>query len=140
MNEGAVFVGPSESVLTPVGEVMALYANHVGGQRLTLEQDENLDITATTIGDEQDLLITTVNLDAVDWSPRDLVITITPPPPAGAIVALTTLTATGYDVASTMTKGSSEAALGANGTLTLSVPPFSVVQASLEAATSEIER
>ena len=138
VNEGAVYVGANRASLTPVGEVMAFYAQHAGGARLMAMQHEDVDVLATLhdAGEgggkgKQVLKITAASLNATVWSPRPLVLSFTPPLPKGTVAATATLTASGFDEHSTFRRVSSSAVVGEDGTLLLSVPPFSVVQASV---------
>ena len=141
VNEGAVYVGPFGASLTPVGQAMALYADHAGGARLNATQHEDLDVLATLHeggegggggGGGATMLITVVGLDATAWRPRPVVVALDPPPAKGTTAAVVTLTASGFDERSTFSRATSSAAVGEDGTLSLTVPPFSIVRASVE--------
>ena len=132
VNEGAVAVGPFSAELTPVGRVMALYARHQDGVRLALPaaaSGGDLDVVATLSNGV--VRATVANLNAVGWVPIALELTLSPPPATGTVVSIDTLEATGFDKGSTFGPNSGTTSVGENGTFTISVPPFSVVQATL---------
>ena len=160
VNEGAVAVRAWSSELTPVGRVMAVYARHAGGARVALPaaaSGGDLDVVATVTTDHTDhtdhtdntdtdtdtdteeggkaevvtVTVTVANLNAVGWAPYALELALLPPPPAGTAVSVDTLEATGFDVGSTLVPSTRATVVGANGTVALSVPPLSVVQATL---------
>ena len=133
VNEGAVYVGPFGTSLTTVGETMALYAEHAGGTRLNATQHEDLDVLATLHEAEKasTLLITVAGLNATAWRPRPVVLNLDPPLPEGTSATVVTLTASGFDERSTFARSTSSALVGKAGTLSLTVPPFSVVRASV---------
>ena len=112
---------------------MALYAEHAGGTRLNATQHEDLDVLATLHEAEKasTLLITVAGLNATAWRPRPVVLNLDPPLPEGTSATVVTLTASGFDERSTFARSTSSALVGKAGTLSLTVPPFSVVRASV---------
>ena len=138
INEGAIFVGPFGSQLTPAGEVMAMMARHAGGALASASmQDDDLDVLATvhrsTHAAAGTVLITVTNLVAEDaLGPKPCLFTVdgsTPPPKQ--IVQVTLLEASGFAQNSTFHRATSSVALTEGGALELSVPPFSLLQFSL---------
>lgn len=135
VNEGAIQAHPFNSTLTPVGQVMALYAQHQGGARVDLPPGSfggDLDTTAS-LSAGGDLLVTVANLNAVGWTSYNVDLTLRGWR-GGAAAALTVLRASGFDAAATFDSARASAAVSASGVLSLSVPPFSVVHARVAAS------
>ena len=88
--------------------------------------------TARGVNSHRPALITVASLNAEDWRPRTLTLTLDPPPPTGTAAAVVTLEATGFDERSTFARVVSSAVVGEKGALALTVPPFSVVRASVK--------
>merc|ERR1712039_130905 len=64
INEGAISVKPFRTSLTPVGQVMELYAQHQKGTRIVtsiVNEDGNLNVLATLHGDRK-VIMTVANL------------------------------------------------------------------------------
>ena len=139
INEGAIFVGPFGSQLTPVGEVMALMAEHTGGvQAQTSTHDEDLDVLATihsgANASDRSVLVTVTNLvaeDALGPKPLHFVLTDGPTPLPKQTVQVTVLEASGFAQNSTFSHVTSSAVLAKGGALALRVPPFSLLRFTL---------
>ena len=138
VNEGAIFVGPFSSQLTPAGEAMAMIAGHAGGAlALTSVQDDDLDVLATVHRGKHaggsTVLVTVTNLVAEDaLGPKPFVLTVSRPAALPKqTVQVTVLEASGFAQNSTFHRAASTVALTKGGALELSVPPFSLVQFSL---------
>ena len=143
VNEGAIFVGPFGSQLTPAGEAMAMIARHTGGALASTSiQDDDLDVLATVHRGTQahaggsSVLVTVTNLVAEDaLGPKPFVLTVgTPTPLPKQTVQLTVLEASGFAQNCTFHRATSAVALAEGGALESSVPPFSLLQFSLRLA------
>ena len=106
---------------------------------MDVAQHEEVDVLATLHEAKHDalathatLLVTAVGLNATAWRPRPLVLAFDPPPLPGTVADVVTLTASGFDERSTFERGASSAVVGEEGTLSLMVPPFSIVRASVQ--------
>ena len=137
INEGAIYVGPFSSQLTPVGEAMALIAEHAGGvQAQASTPDEDLDVLATVHGGAnaggRTAIVTVTNLLAEDaLGPKPLVLTAGGPTPLPEqTVQVTVLEASGFAPNSTFSRATASAAV-ADGALALRVPPFSLLRLAL---------
>jgi alpha-L-arabinofuranosidase len=130
INEGAITVGPSHASLTPVGQVMGLYAQHQGGMRVLTSQvdaDNNLDVLATLHPDKK-VVATVTNLNAVGWTTYNLTLQFVGWECDAA--AVTELRAQGFTEAS-MFETSQRNITVSGSKLELAVPPLSVVHLSL---------
>ena len=113
------------------------YADHAGGTLLDATPHPELDVLTTwhegnaTSGVTETVLVTVASLNASAWRPRPLLLSLEPAPPPGKGVAVVTLTASGFDERSTFTRSVSRVTVGKGGALSLTVPPFSVVRASV---------
>eukprot|EP01045_Picozoa_sp_COSAG04_P023968 COSAG04_NODE_2928_length_3376_cov_1.582240_2_plen_668_part_01 len=118
INEGAIYVGPFSSKLTPVGEAMALMAEHAGGvQAQASTPDEDLDVLATVHGGAnaggRTAIVTVTNLLAQDaLGPKPLVLTAGGPTPLPEqTVQVTVLEASGFAPSSTFSHATASAAV-----------------------------
>ena len=132
VNEGAITVQPFSAKLTPVGEVMKLFAAHVGGVQVQLPAAAftgDLDTVATVHGNRS-LVVTVSHLNAVGWVPYDLALSL-PSWTGKPNATTTTLKAESFAADSLFSILTSAVTLSAKRVLHLQIPPFSVVQVRL---------
>ncbi len=126
-------MNPFNSTLTPVGEVMQLFSHHTGAILLDVPNEAiagDLDTTATVSEDGSILLATIASLSAVGWASTDVSV-VFGADWSGATGTLTALTAQGYKEEALFDKSTGVVHVSPAGELTVSVPPFSVVQVAL---------
>lgn len=131
VNEGAVQVGPFSATLTPVGQVMELYGQHQGRQRVMLPNvsfSGPLD-TLVTVG-EGSLLVTMANLNAVGWATCSVSITLLGWDVTSSDIATTTLKAQGFSRSSLFDIEPDSTSVKGNA-VHVDVPPLSVVHFSI---------
>jgi len=131
VNEGAITVHSFNATLTPVGEVMALYANHQGNALVASPAGSfggDLDLIASVNPTTGELVITVANLNAVGWAPYNVALTIDGGKYRSTAGSVTTLhAADGFGPTDLFTTESSTATVDPHGLLKFTVPPFSVV-------------
>eukprot|EP00658_Telonema_sp_P-2_P002651 TRINITY_DN10993_c0_g1_i1.p1 TRINITY_DN10993_c0_g1~~TRINITY_DN10993_c0_g1_i1.p1 ORF type:complete len:516 (+),score=85.57 TRINITY_DN10993_c0_g1_i1:310-1857(+) len=137
INEGAIQVGPFSSVLTPVGEVFGVYANHQGQPRLVLPSlplsgDPSYDMEVVgSVGARGDVFVTLANRNATAAHSVTVTMAEFPASKLPTVVAVRSLTASSYGIDSQFASSASTVPLvsaGAGASMTVDVPAFSVVQ------------
>jgi hypothetical protein len=126
-------VGPFNSTLTPVGEVMQLFSHHTGATLLDVPNEAiagDLDTTATISKDGATLIATIASLSAVGWASTDVTVALGTDW-SGATGTVTALTAQDYKEDALFDKSTGPAHVSPAGELAISIPPFSVVQVAL---------
>eukprot|EP00040_Diaphanoeca_grandis_P035344 m.222056 g.222056 ORF g.222056 m.222056 type:complete len:1073 (+) comp33360_c0_seq3:76-3294(+) len=134
VNEGAIQVFAFNATVTPVGQVMRMFAQHQDGIRVQVPAQAyggNLDMVATMqqTTTSRVVHVTASNLNAVGWSAIALTLTIKNV--EAAMAQVQTLRAQGFTPSDFFDAINSTVPISADGKMELVIPPFSVVHVAM---------